>query len=52
MTDALFWHRLQFAFTITYPYLFPQPEDAYESRQPRRRQAPCLAMAWIYQVGY
>ena len=24
MTDPLFWHRLQFAFTITYHYLFPQ----------------------------
>ncbi len=24
MTDALFWHRLQFAFTIMYHYLFPQ----------------------------
>ena len=24
MEDALFWHRLQFAFTITYHYLFPQ----------------------------
>ncbi len=24
MTDALLWHRLQFAFTITYHYLFPQ----------------------------
>jgi cytochrome d ubiquinol oxidase subunit I len=24
MTDALMWHRLQFAFTITYHYLFPQ----------------------------
>jgi cytochrome bd ubiquinol oxidase subunit I len=24
MSDALFWHRLQFAFTITYHYLFPQ----------------------------
>jgi cytochrome d ubiquinol oxidase subunit I len=24
MTDALFWHRLQFAFTLTYHYLFPQ----------------------------
>jgi cytochrome d ubiquinol oxidase subunit I len=23
-TDALFWHRLQFAFTIVYHYLFPQ----------------------------
>ena len=22
--DALFWHRLQFAFTIVYHYLFPQ----------------------------
>ncbi|MEO6463736.1 MAG: cytochrome ubiquinol oxidase subunit I, partial [Candidatus Eisenbacteria bacterium] len=22
--DPLFWHRLQFAFTITYHYLFPQ----------------------------
>jgi cytochrome d ubiquinol oxidase subunit I len=24
MSDALFWHRLQFAFTVTYHYLFPQ----------------------------
>jgi cytochrome d ubiquinol oxidase subunit I len=24
MADALFWHRLQFAFTLTYHYLFPQ----------------------------
>src|SRR2546425_12978191 len=24
MTDALLWHRVQFAFTITYHYLFPQ----------------------------
>jgi cytochrome d ubiquinol oxidase subunit I len=24
MTDALFWHRLQFAFTAVYHYLFPQ----------------------------
>lgn len=24
MGDPLFWHRLQFAFTITYHYLFPQ----------------------------
>ena len=24
MTDPLFWHRLQFGFTITYHYLFPQ----------------------------
>jgi cytochrome d ubiquinol oxidase subunit I len=24
MTDAAFWHRLQFAFTVTYHYLFPQ----------------------------
>src|SRR5512137_50044 len=24
MTDPVFWHRLQFAFTITYHYLFPQ----------------------------
>jgi cytochrome d ubiquinol oxidase subunit I len=23
-TDPAFWHRLQFAFTITYHYLFPQ----------------------------
>ena len=22
--DPLFWHRLQFAFTIVYHYLFPQ----------------------------
>jgi len=22
--DALLWHRLQFAFTIVYHYLFPQ----------------------------
>jgi cytochrome d ubiquinol oxidase subunit I len=24
MTDPLFWHRLQFGFTATYHYLFPQ----------------------------
>src|SRR5262245_31413234 len=24
MQDAIFWHRLQFAFTIVYHYLFPQ----------------------------
>jgi cytochrome d ubiquinol oxidase subunit I len=24
MENALFWHRLQFAFTLTYHYLFPQ----------------------------
>ena len=24
MTDAFLWHRIQFAFTITYHYLFPQ----------------------------
>ena len=24
MVDALIWHRLQFAFTLTYHYLFPQ----------------------------
>jgi cytochrome d ubiquinol oxidase subunit I len=24
MTDAVLWHRIQFAFTITYHYLFPQ----------------------------
>ena len=24
MTDALMWHRIQFGFTITYHYLFPQ----------------------------
>jgi cytochrome d ubiquinol oxidase subunit I len=24
MSDALFWHRLQFAFTVVYHYLFPQ----------------------------
>jgi cytochrome d ubiquinol oxidase subunit I len=24
MSDPLFWHRLQFAFTISYHYLFPQ----------------------------
>jgi cytochrome d ubiquinol oxidase subunit I len=24
VSDPLFWHRLQFAFTITYHYLFPQ----------------------------
>ena len=24
MADALFWHRVQFAFTIVYHYLFPQ----------------------------
>jgi cytochrome d ubiquinol oxidase subunit I len=24
MTDVLTWHRIQFVFTITYHYLFPQ----------------------------
>src|SRR5262245_21999394 len=24
MADAVFWHRLQFAFTLTFHYLFPQ----------------------------
>jgi cytochrome d ubiquinol oxidase subunit I len=24
MIDALFWHRIQFAFTVTFHYLFPQ----------------------------
>jgi cytochrome d ubiquinol oxidase subunit I len=24
MEDVLFWSRLQFGFTITYHYLFPQ----------------------------
>ena len=24
LTDALFWHRVQFGFTVTYHYLFPQ----------------------------
>ena len=24
LTDPVFWHRLQFAFTVTYHYLFPQ----------------------------
>src|SRR5439155_25226285 len=24
MTDDLLWHRIQFAFTVTYHYLFPQ----------------------------
>src|SRR5271165_6940735 len=24
MTDELLWHRIQFAFTVTYHYLFPQ----------------------------
>ena len=24
MTDALLWHRIQFAFSITFHYLFPQ----------------------------
>ena len=24
MSDPLLWHRLQFAFTIVYHYLFPQ----------------------------
>lgn len=24
MNDAAFWHRLQFSFTVTYHYLFPQ----------------------------
>jgi cytochrome d ubiquinol oxidase subunit I len=24
MTDYALWHRIQFAFTITYHYIFPQ----------------------------
>ena len=24
MSDGLLWHRIQFAFTVTYHYLFPQ----------------------------
>jgi cytochrome bd ubiquinol oxidase subunit I len=24
MTDQALWHRIQFAFSITYHYLFPQ----------------------------
>ena len=24
MSDGLLWHRIQFAFSITYHYLFPQ----------------------------
>ena len=24
MADALLWHRIQFAFSITFHYLFPQ----------------------------
>jgi cytochrome bd-type quinol oxidase subunit 1 len=24
MNNDVLWHRIQFAFTITYPYLFPQ----------------------------
>jgi cytochrome bd ubiquinol oxidase subunit I len=24
MTDGLLWHRIQFVFTITHHYLFPQ----------------------------
>ena len=24
MADALLWHRIQFAFTVTFHYLFPQ----------------------------
>ena len=27
MSDALFWHRLQFGFTVTYHYLFPAADD-------------------------
>jgi cytochrome bd ubiquinol oxidase subunit I len=24
MSDGLLWHRIQFTFTVTYHYLFPQ----------------------------
>ena len=27
MDDPALWHRLQFAFTITYHYLFPAADD-------------------------
>ena len=30
MGNPLFWHRLQFAFTITYHYLFPHSLAAYD----------------------
>jgi cytochrome bd-type quinol oxidase subunit 1 len=27
MTDYALWHRIQFAFTITYHYIFPLVDD-------------------------
>jgi hypothetical protein len=39
MTEPLFWHRVQFGFTITFHYLFPQltmGPRAPTSRQTRR----------------
>jgi hypothetical protein len=30
MDDALFWHRLQFAFTLTYHYGGPLPTEPGE----------------------
>lgn len=53
MDDALFVHRVHFAFTVTYHYLFPQltkgiSPRARHPRQPavtvlrRRCMIPCL----------
>ena len=44
MSDPLLWHRLQFAFTIVYHYLFPAAHDgpraAHRAAQGDRRCAP------------
>ena len=44
MTDALLWHRIQFAFTITYPLPVPAADDgagaAHRGVQVARPVAP------------
>ena len=39
MSDGVLWHRIQFGFTVTYPYLFPQltVPRAPDSGRARRR---------------
>ena len=64
MTDPLFWHRLQFGFTITFHYLFPQltmglallvvvlKAVALQAKDPVRREAwNTTARFWIRIFG-
>src|SRR5512147_202206 len=60
MTDALFWHRLQFGFTAAYHYLFPQLTmglalliAVLKTLAVKRQSAVCLRAArfWIRIFG-